>query len=137
MKIKKLQQVPHDKIGRVDKNNVKLEPHEESTILYLSQFGFDIELIRPSSTKKSNNPDILIMGTIWEIKGPESSNKTTIKNRFRKASKQSTKIVFDLRKVRKDVNKVEKQVFQLFKGDGKIRRMMIIEKDGTLLDIIK
>ena len=137
MKIKKLQQVPHDKIGRVDKNNVKLEPHEESTILYLSQFGFDIELIRPSSTKKSNNPDILIMGTIWEIKGPESSNKTTIKNRFRKASKQSTKIVFDLRKVRKDVNKVEKQVFQLFKGDGKIRRMMIIEKDGTLLDITK
>ncbi len=137
MKIRMLQQVPHNKIGRVDKNNVKLEPHEESTILYLSQFGFDIELIRPSSTKKSNNPDILIMGTIWEIKGPESSNETTIKNRFHKASKQSDRVIFDLRRVKKDVNKVEKQVFQLYKGNAKIRRMMIIEKDGTLLDITK
>lgn len=137
MKIAEIRPAPDDKIGRVKKNGVMTEPHEDSTILYLTQFGFDIELIKPTSTEKANNPDVLIMGTIWEIKGPKSSNETTIKNRFRKASKQSTKIIFDLRGIKGDANKVEKQIIKLLNGNGRVRRMMIIEKSGKLLDIAK
>ena len=137
MKITEICQASDDKIGRVKRNGVVTEPHEDSTILYLTQFGFDIELIKPTSTKNANNPDVLIMGTIWEIKRPESSNETTIKNRFRKASKQATKIIFDLRGVKKDVSKVERRIMKLFKEGGRVKRMMIIEKNGRLFDIIK
>lgn len=137
MKIRELRPVPYDKIGRVKKNNVITEPHEDSTILFLTQFGFDIELIKPASTKKSNNPDVLIMGAVWEIKRPESSNKTTIKNRFRKASKQATRIIFDLRDIKDGADKVEKQIIIMLKNGGRVRHMMIIKKNGRLLDIIK
>ena len=137
MKIRELHQVPKEKIGRVIKNGVKTEVNEDSTILYLTQFGFDVELIKPASTKKSNNPDVLIMGSIWEIKSPESANKNTIKNRFRKGSKQATKIVFDFRNIKKDADKAETQVMDLFKKAGRVRHMMAIKKNGKLFDIIK
>lgn len=137
MKITELHPVPFDKIGRVITNNVSTESHEDSTILFLTQLGFDIELIRPASTKKANNPDLLIMGTIWEMKRPNSSNENTIKNRFRKASKQASKIIFDLRNVKRDADKVEKQIIDLLKSGGRVRRIIIIEKSGRVLDVIK
>ena len=137
MKITEVYPSAECKIGRVKRNSVITEPREDSTILYLTQFGFDVEIIKPTNTKKVDNPDVLIMGTVWEIKGPKSSNEATIKNRFRKASKQATKIIFDLRGVKYGSDKVEKQIINLFSGNGRVRRMMIIRKDGTLLDIIK
>lgn len=137
MKIREVQKVPKNKIGHFNENGVKPEPGEEGTIKYLTLFGFDIEFIRPSSTKKAKNPDVLIMGTIWEIKTPTSSNENTIKMRFRDASKQAEKIIFDLRGVKKNPDKVERQIMDLFMGDGRVRHMMLIKKDGRLLDIVK
>lgn len=137
MKITRLRPVPNDKVGRVKKNGVITEPQEDSTLLYLTQFGFDIEVIKPTSTQKVHNPDALILGTIWEIKTPESSNAMTIKNRFRKAAKQSERVIFDLRNIKIGANKVEKQLIGLLQENGRVRRMMIIEGDGALLDIIK
>lgn len=40
MKIMELQRASKDRIGRVNKNGVKLYPHEDSTALRLAQFGF-------------------------------------------------------------------------------------------------
>ena len=137
MKINEIKQVPDSKIGKLNKNKVVPKPNEEFTLNYLLLFGFNIELIRPTSTQKVKNPDVLIMGTIWEIKTPTSSSKNTIKNRFREASNQAAKVIFDLRKVKKDADKVEKQLLELFRGNGTVRRMMIIQKSGTLLDFIK
>ena len=137
MKKREVQKVSKDKIGRVIRNDVKTEVSEDSTILYLTQFGFNIELIKPASTKKSHNPDVLILGAVWEIKSPESSNKNTIKVRFRKASKQANKVIFDLRNIKHGAQDAEKQLTNLFKEAGRVRRMMIIRKDGRLFDYIK
>ena len=100
-------------------------------------FGFNLELIRPSSIKKIHNPDVLIMGGIWEIKTPTSHNENTIKIRFRKASKQAKRIIFDLRSVKKKADKVEKQIIDLFQGSGNVHHIMIIEKSGRLLELKK
>ena len=132
MKIIELHQVSDNKIGKINKNGIKPEPNEEKTLNYLTLFGFDIELIRPSNTYKTKNPDVLIFGTIWEIKTPISSNKNTIKNRFREASSQADKVIFDLRFIKKNSIEAEKQIRQLFKGDGHVRRMIIIEKTGDV-----
>ena len=137
MKIKELQKVSSDKIGRVDKNNVDIESHEDSTILYLAQFGFDIEVVKPTNAYKTNSADIIMMGAIWEIKSPISYNKATIKSDFRKASGQSDRIIFDLRRVRKYADDVEKQIITIFKGRGRVRRLMIIKSDGRVLDFYK
>lgn len=137
MKIKELAKVSKDKIGYINRNGVKSEPNEEATFRYLTLFGFNIELIKPTGTKKAKNPDVLIMGSIWEAKTPISSNRNTIKNRFREASKQATKVIFDLRFIKSNASGVEKQIIQMFESGGRVRRMMIITKDGKLLDLYK
>lgn len=137
MRIIERKPVVIDKIGRVNRNGVKTEPGEDSTILYLTQFGFDIDLIMPTSIKNMNNPDIMIMNSVWEIKTPSSYSKATIKKRFRKAANQAGRIIFDLRNVKKNSDAVEKQIIDLFSEDGTVRRMIIIEKTGKVIDIFK
>lgn len=73
-KITELKPVSSDKYGRVVINH-KLELHEQETIFYLSSFGFDIEVIVPSNMPGTNNPDLLMMGTFWEMKASFSKNK--------------------------------------------------------------
>ena len=135
MKINVIEKVPKNKIGKLNKNGVKSESCEEDTLNYLILFGFNVELIKPSNIKKMHNPDALIMGSIWEIKTPTSYNENTIKIRFRKASKQAKKIIFDLRSVKKNANKVEKQIVGMFQNSGNVHHIMIIEKSGRLLEL--
>ena len=137
MKTKEIKKVSKNRIGRISKNGVKPEPNEDNTFNYLALYGFDIELIKPTRTKKVKNPDVLIMGAVWEAKTPISSNKNTIKNRFREAADQASKVIFDLRNIRNGADEAEKQIIELFKGNGKVRRMIVIEKSGRLLDFIK
>ncbi|MBQ8992342.1 hypothetical protein IJ090_02840 [Candidatus Saccharibacteria bacterium] len=137
MKIQEILKVPKNKIGRINKNGVKPEENEDKTFSYLTLFGLNIELIQPTGIKKAKNPDVFIMGTIWEVKTPISSNQNTIKNRFREASRQSSKIIFDLRFIKRDADKVEKQIMDMFQAGGRVRRMLIIEKSGKLLDVTK
>lgn len=137
MKVTQLPKVKSSKIGHIHYNEVKPESRENETFEYLTLFGFNIELVKPSKTEKSNNPDIFIMGSLWEAKTPTKSNANTIKNRFRKASKQASNVIFDLRFIHDNANQVEEQIIKLFQNGGKVRRMMIIEKDGKILDFYK
>ena len=80
-----------------------------------------------------------MMGTFWEMKGPQTTDEETIATRFRRAVKQSGgKGIFDLRFVRKstDMAEVEKTVIRLFKTTRGMRRIMIIKKDDEGNDII-
>ena len=137
IKIRALEKVAKAKIGYLNKDSVKPETKEEDTFNYLTLFGFNIELIRPTSTKKAKNPDIFIAGVIWEVKTPISSNKNTIKNRFREASKQSSRIIFDLRHIRRGADEAKKQIVELFGNSGRVRNLMIIEENGDVFDFYK
>lgn len=137
MKITVIDKVSKNKIGVLNKNGVKLKPNEDYTFEYLTLFGFNIEVIQPTSAKKVKNPDVLMMGAVWEVKTPTSCKLNTIRNRFREASNQATKIIFDIRLIKKDTDKVERLLIGMFKGDGLVRRMIIIEKDGKVVDFIK
>lgn len=137
MKIRELQKVPKNKIGRVDKNGVKAEPHEESTALYLTQYGFYIEFVKPRNSYKANSADFMISGSLWETKSPITFKESTIKGDFRKAKKQSDRIIFDLRRVKKYADDVEKYIISIFEEPGYVRRLMIIRKDGSLVAFSK
>lgn len=137
MKIVELQKVPVEKIGRFNKNGIKLYPHEESTAVHLAQFGIDVEAVKPRHAKGSSNADIFMMGAIWEIKSPITFNKSTIKEDFRKASSQSERIIFDLRRVKAHADDVKKQIIEIFKGKGSVRRLIIIEKNEKTFEFFK
>ena len=137
MKIIELKKVPKNKIGKYNENGVDLKPHEKATIKLLTQYGFNIESIIPSNIPKAKNPDILMAGTVWEMKAPMKYNEETIRTKFRKAKKQANgRAVFDLRNV-KELERVNKYIMSLFVDTSEMRRMIIIKSDNETLDIYK
>ena len=76
------------------------------------------------------NADIVIFGTIWEMKAPESINKATLKKRMHKASQQADKVIFDLRNIKANYESAEKIVLELFLGNHTLRRMILIKNTG-------
>lgn len=84
MKTVELQRAPKDRRGTIHKNGIKLELHEERTAKYLTLYGFNIEVIKPVNTPRMNNPDILMDGTILEMKAPIRYNENTLKIRMKK-----------------------------------------------------
>ncbi len=137
-KINKVQTDSVKKKGKIFYNGVKPQAHEVATLEVLAACGFDVELIVPTSTPKAKNPDILMMGTIWEIKAPMTTNAKTLKKRFHKASKQANRVIFDLRGVKHDYDKTKSIVIKMFEGNPEIRRMIIVPKSGnSILDFSK
>lgn len=128
---------PTKKIGKISRNDVGLETNAEETIKFLAKFGFNIERLKKNHIPKSHSADIVMLGTIWEMKGPESINKKTLKKRIHKASLQSTHIIFDLRRIVKDSDRVERDIVEKFKDKSTLRRLIIIRKTGEALDIQK
>lgn len=137
MKITELCKVPESRIGKLNKNGIVLEPHEEDTAKYLVLFGFNIEAIRPTNTPKMKNSDFLINGAIHETKSPTSSNPKTIKKRMHEASEQATRIIVDLRRIRRDYGKTENEIIRRFRNKNTFRVMILIRKDGTVLEYRK
>ena len=133
MKINIIERVPVGRIGRVNKNGVELEPHEDSALLYLTQYGFDIDVIKPRNTYKTKTADIFMSGAIWELKSPTTFKESTIKSDFRKAKLQSDRIIFDLRGVKKYSVDVEKYILKIFEKPGFVHKLIIIKKDGRVL----
>ena len=128
--------VEKSQYGKVVKNN-QLKPHEEDMINCLASYGFNVETIVPSNIPHSKNPDILMMGTFWEMKGPQTTNENTIRVLFRRAVKQANgKAIFDLRRIKKDPEGVKQYILNLFTTTRGMRRIMIIEQ-GKILDFLK
>ena len=86
--------------GKIDISKLKVPPekHELETARYFSKLGHDIEFIPPNNSPKMHTPDIKMDGVEWEIKCPSGKSSRTIENNFRKAIKQSSYIIFDLRR---------------------------------------
>ena len=137
MKIIELKPAALSRRGKFLQNSIKLEPHEEDTAKYLTLYGFTIDVIRPMNTPKVHNPDFLMNGSIWEMKSPKSSNLKTIKKRVHEASEQSMRIIVDLGRVKKDYEKVEREIVKRFCNKGTFRRMILITKDGRVFDYKK
>ena len=133
MKIRELHKVSEKKIGRINKNGLNPEPHEESTAVHLAQFGFDIEFIKPRNTYKTNSADIFMQGAVWEMKAPITNKESTIKEDFRKAKSQADRVIFDLRRVKKHPEDVKKYLIKMFEKPGRICKLMIIEKNSDVI----
>ena len=135
MKIIERAKVPKKKYGKVIFGNQNLENHEISTVFRLSSFGFDVETVPPTDMPNSNSPDLVMMGTYWEMKRPQNFNKDTINKRLRKGKKQSGgRIVFDLRDLKNDmIDKATEYIIELFKATRGLNRTIIIISDDKLL----
>ena len=111
------------------------EPHEVEVAWILARhFGVNVEFLRPSEGYKMKTADIVMNGLIWELKSPTGSSRMTVSNQFRRASKQSTHIVFDARRVHLDEDNALSQVRVEMKK-RRFKAVLFITKAGTVLEI--
>lgn len=122
------------KQGRLITNNVILERHEMSTVNFLLNYGYDIELIRPSLTPHSKNADLIMEGLVWEMKCPVVDNITRLSVVMRKATRQSPNVIVDLRRLRSDA-RATLALRKIAKTSRSLKRLIIISKSGEILTI--
>ena len=87
------------KKGTVITNGIILQTHEQATVQLLTNNGYDIVLIKPSTIQGAKTADMFIDGIPWEMKSPAGKGKWTIKNIIQKASHQCENIIIDLRRL--------------------------------------
>ncbi len=127
-----------EKKGTIIPNNAYLHEHEYATILYLTECGYDVEVILPSSEKGEKSPDIMMNGLIWEMKSPVGKGKWVIKNIMQKASHQSENVIMDLRRLKHfPQGKYIKEVEYRFETISRLKKLIIISKEQKIIEIEK
>ena len=76
-------------------------------------------------------------GIEWEIKCPTGKSKRTIENNMRKAITQSCFIIFDLRNMKLPEKQCISQLERQFHTRDKLRKLLIIKKNGELIELEK
>lgn len=109
--------------------------HEKHAARIIAEyFRSDLVFVRkgPSST-----PDIKILKTnqVWELKSPLGNGKRTMANNLREASGQSKNIILDLSRCKmNNKNALSRVRGFLNSGDSHIKRLLVIEKNGKVID---
>lgn len=107
--------------------------HELETARLLSAYGVDVEFLKEVYADGKSNPDVRMLGGIWEFKAPEgASESNTISSQFKRARKQSRHLVLDLRRTPLDDELAMGQAVRRFRGQTKILDLIIIDKHGLL-----
>ena len=125
------------KKGKITPNGVVLKTHENATAVFLTEQGFDVDLIPTSNIEGVHTPDIKIKGLEWEMKAPTGEGKYLMANTIQRAVKQSHNVIVDLRHTKRHQTKCLRELENEFKKSGSLKRLKIITKSGKTLDFEK
>lgn len=125
------------KRGKITPNGVVLKTNENATAVFLTEQGFDVELIPVSNIEGIHTPDIKMNGLNWEMKAPIGEGKYLMANTIQKAVKQSCNVIVDLRHTKRHQTKCFRELENEFKKSGSLKRLKIITKSGKTLDFEK
>jgi len=112
------------------------EPHEVNAAFILARhFRCTIEFLVPIDDYKRKSADIVMLGVVWEIKCPIGVSKSTIRNQFRRASRQSKSIIIDARRTKLEKKNIEKEVLYQIKERPYIKKIILIDKFEKVIEI--
>jgi len=126
-----------NKRGKITPNGVVLKHHENATAVFLTEQGFDVDLIPTSNIEGVHTPDIKMNGLEWEMKAPIGEGKYLMANTIQKAVKQSHNVIVDLRRTKRHQTKCLRELENEFRKSGSLKRLKIITKSGKTLDFEK
>jgi hypothetical protein len=90
------------KIGKITiPGDVNVMVHEYNTARALSNAGYNVKFIRASEREREHSADAYVDNEKWEFKAPTSGKLSAIEDNLKKASKQSNKIAFDSRRMKR------------------------------------
>lgn len=115
-------------------NGVVLEKHENATVVFLSDLGYEIELIPPVNSYMVKSADFIMLGLEWEMKSPIGGSRSTMEHVFQKASKQAENIVIDLRRTKVDDVVAVSILERRFRNSKRVKKMIVITKQQKKLE---
>ncbi len=121
------------KRGKITPNGVVLRTHENATAVFLTEQGYDIELIPKSNIEGAHTPDVKMNNLKWEMKAPIGEGKYLIANTIQRAVKQSPNIIIDLRHTKRHQTKCLREIEKEFKKSTSIKHLIIITKTQKTL----
>lgn len=123
--------------GKITPNGVVLKTHENATAVFLTEQGFDVELIPASNIEGVHTPDIKMDGLKWEMKAPLGEGNQLMENTIQRALRQSQNIIIDLRHTKRHQTKCLRELEKQFLNKKGIKRLKVITKSGKTLDFEK
>lgn len=126
-----------NKKGKITPNGVVLKTHENATAVFLTEQGFDVELIPASNIEGVHTPDIKMDGLKWEMKAPLGEGNQLMENTTQRALRQSQNIIIDLRHTKRHQTKCLRELEKQFLNKKGIKRLKVITKSGKTLDFEK
>lgn len=123
--------------GKITPNGVVLKTHENATAVFLTEQGFDVELIPTSNIEGVHTPDIKMDGLKWEMKAPLGEGNQLMENTIQRAMRQSQNIIIDLRHTKRHQTKCLRELEKQFLSKKGIKRLKVITKSGKTLDFEK
>lgn len=82
-------------------------------------------------------PDIKMNGLEWEIKNPKGKGKYVISRNIYAASKQSSNIVLDLRRMPGSYKHYLSEIEREFNNNPRAKRLLLITKAQMILEFTK
>jgi hypothetical protein len=125
------------KKGKITPNGVVLKTHENATAVFLTEQGFDVELIPASNIEGVHTPDIKMDGLKWEMKAPLGEGNQLMENTIQRALRQSQNIIIDLRHTKRHQTKCLRELEKQFLNKKDMKRLKVITKSGKTLDFEK
>jgi len=114
------------------------EQHEVDVAFILARhFRCAVEFLVPVDDYKRKSADVLLHDVEWEIKCPKGNSKSTIRNQFRRASRQSKNIIVDTRRTKLKYSDIEESVLFELKNRPYIRKIILIDKSEKIIEIQK
>lgn len=123
--------------GKIIPNGVILKTHENATVVFLTEQGFDVELIPKSNQQGVHTPDIIVNGIKWEIKSPKGGGSSLMKNTIQKALKQSCFVIIDLRRTKRHQEKCLRELERQFSNSKSIKKLLVITKANKTIEFSK
>ena len=125
------------KRGKITPNGVVLKTRENATAVFLTEQGFDVDLIPTSNIEGVHTPDIKMNGLKWEMKAPLGEGNQLMENTIQRALKQSQNIIVDLRHTKRHQAKCLRELEKQFLSKKGVKRLKVITKSGKTLDFEK
>lgn len=111
-------------------------PHEYRCAKTLADAGHTVEFLIASSGSRVKSADIQMDGVVWEIKCLETDKLATVEKKVRKALHQSRNAIIDSRRMKGlKTSDVERKLRTLADELKSLKRLILISKDGTVIDI--
>jgi len=132
----KKQNGPHLEPRIIIPAGVNVWPHELSTARALVEHGCTVEFIRVNDRERETTADCLVDGEHFELKSPTTAKSSMIERNLKKASKQSDKVVFDSRRMKKIPDEaIERELRTKSRLNKSLCRVLIINRHGKVIDI--